>query len=406
MPDETEDQIKLVCILSWPARSQAGTFQMTVGRTINSETQYRMPAFPASLLRDADLFKEFCDRHLSTLRARLSEPWDFRIEIECDNAAICETIGHVGAMYRFGPYAPSQLDNAHLELREGADAHWTFYIQTSLHNDYETFHYTRMSLGALRGIYKWFWEAKDLALYDLGDADEHLRKVHEKLAYERLREGDDESAAEHSKIAFDLSPTDEIANGVRAAFTPVVGRWSSVAVKKENAVQRRATAAREGNAEHATLLTEQYYHDEWIEPLTTATKNLLESGVYEERRQNIRACDTTNPYRQGLELIEKVEANMGPVVASLAGTLTEWPLEELRKRVTSSDIAHFDKGWPWFPDTRLQRLASMTVEDIPPFLFSTEVMSYMNTLSAHLDRDLPGILTYAFSRVPDYGDAV
>lgn len=402
MPDETENQFRLVCSLNWPARNLTGTFQHTVGRSTEGFTRYGMPAFPISLLRDAEGFRDFCGPHLTALRTQIREPWEFRFKIECDNEILSDSLPGLLFSPIAGPFDPSELANAHTAIRQLADSQWTFYIQTAMMESMIAFKYTGMRLNALRGIYKWFWGAKDIVAPGFADADDRLREVHTILAHERLGEDDLEAAAEHSKVAFDLSPTDEIANGVREPFAPVVARWSDVAARKENAVRRRATIAREGTAEHSTLLTERYFREGLIAPITMETENQLRSGELEERRQVIRAKSPTNPYRRGLELTEKLEADMGPVVAGLAGTLTEWPLEELRKRVTSSVVLGLDRGSPWFPDTRLQELASMSADDIVRVPFAGEVMPYMMTIHARLDSDLPGILSHALSQVPDH----
>lgn len=120
---------------------------------------------------------------------------------------------------------------------------------------------------------------------------------------------------------------------------------------------------------------------------------MYSSDELETRRQRIRALSETHPYRRGLEQMENVEASMGFSTASLAGMLTEFPLEELRRRVPASVLEGIGRGSPWSPDTRSQRLAELSSSDVPQIPFAGEVMPYLQTIHSHLDSDLPGILT-------------
>src|SRR5918995_3975341 len=152
MLDQSGDLIRLVCKVNWPARNLAGTFQKTVGRSLEPFTRYRMPAFPISLLRDAQGFRDFCEPHLAALRTQVHEPWEFRFDIECDNQIICDSLPGLTDSPIAGPYDPTQLSDAHTEIRQYADLHWTFYIQMAQAENVLVFKYTGMRVNALRDI--------------------------------------------------------------------------------------------------------------------------------------------------------------------------------------------------------------------------------------------------------------
>lgn len=405
MSDESEQLIKLVCTLRWPACSQAGTFQKTIGRAVesraNSTTQYQMPAFPVSLLRDADAFEEFCETHLTGLRTQVREPWEFWFNVECDNVVIRRSLPALSTPLPHGPYAADHLTDAHTELRQAADLMWTVCLQSHQVANVQIFKQTGMTVGAIREIYMWLWGIKEEPLTDAMSVDGCLRTSHMRLARNMLEKGDEETAAQHIKIAFDLTPTEASADELRTEFARVAARWDKIVVVKENAVKRGATVAREGVAEWNTILSEKYYREGLIVPITTEVDSLFTSGELDARRQQIRKLSATNPYRRGLELMEKINANLGFVTTELAGMLTEWPLEELRRRLPASAIAQLRRGSLWAPDTRLERLAELSSADIRLVPFAGEVMPYIQTIHACLDDGLPGIMTYALEQLPD-----
>jgi hypothetical protein len=255
---------------------------------------------------------------------------------------------------------------------------------------------------AFQDVYEWFWGVKDGAELELAATDARLRTEYMSLASRRLEAGDEGTAAQYAKIAFDLSSTDDAAAEVRANFTRLVERWDRIATAKENAVKRGATAAREGYAEWVGGVSERYFRDGLIAPITEEINSMFVGNEFEARRQRIRVLSATHPYRRGLELMESVEASMGFITASLAGVLTEWPLEELRRRVPASTIERIRRDSPWSPDTRLQRLAELSPSDVPRIPFTGEVMPYLMAIHAHLDSDLPGILSHALDQIPDH----
>jgi hypothetical protein len=251
-------------------------------------------------------------------------------------------------------------------------------------------------------IYAWFWGTKDGAELELAATDLRLRREYMDRANRDLKAGDEETAAQYAKIAFDLSTTAEAADEVRSSFTQLVKRWDGIAVAKENAVKRTAIAVREGYAEWITLVSEKYFRDGMIAPITEEMNRVFLSGEFETKRQRIRALSATNPYRRGLELMETVEANLGYITAALMNIFAEWPLEEFRRRVPAYTIEGIRRGSPWSPDTRLQRLAELSPSDVPRIPFTGEPMPYLQTIHAHLDSDLPGILSHALAQVPDH----
>lgn len=400
MPDEIEEQINLVCTLNWPARNQAGTFQKTIGRPAQPASRYQMPAFPISLLRDASTFEAFCQTHLTDLQTQVSEPWEFWYEVECENATLRRSLPALMLPVTRGPYPAELIVNPSDELRQAADLMWTSLLQTHQIEGVHLFRDTGMVQSAFYDVYVWFWGMKDGAELELVATDAHLRTQYLDLASSKLGAGDEETAAQYSKIAFDLSATEEDVDEVRTDFACLVDHWDGIAAAKENAVKRTATAAREGNAEWIGIISERYFQDGLITPITEEINSMFSGNELEARRQRIRALSATHPYRRGLELMEKVEANMGFITATLAGMLTEFPLEELRRRVPASTIESIRRASPWSPDTRLQRLAEISPSDVARIPFTGEVMPYLRTIHERLDSDLPGILSYALAQIP------
>jgi hypothetical protein len=400
MPDDIEDHIKLVCTLNWPARNQAGTFQKTIGRPVESASRYQLPAFPISLLRDADAFEAFCRTDLSDVQAEISEPWEFWYEVECYNTTLRRALPGLILPVTFGPFPAELITNPFEEFRQAADIMWTSQLQTHQVEGVHLFRDTGMVQSAFQDIYAWFWGIKDEGELELSATDAQLRAEYIRLASRKLAAGDEEAAAQYSKIAYDLSATEDAADEVWASFTPLVERWGRFAAANENAIKRIATAAREGNAEWNTIVSERYVRDGLITPITEEVNSMYSSNELETRRQRIRALSATHPYRRGLEHMESIEASMGFSTVSLAGMLTEFPLEELRRRVPASVIEGIKRDSPWSPDTRIQRSAELSPSDVPRITFTGEVMPYMQTIHAHLDSDLPGILSHALDQVP------
>ena len=401
MPDVSEDQIRLVCTLNWPASNIAGTFQKTIGRSSESPSQHQMPAFPITLLRDAGAFETFCRTHLTSVRTQISEPWEFWYEVQCDNATLRRSLPTLMFPVIRGPYSPELIANPHNELRQAADTVWTSLLQTHQVEGVHLFRDTGMVQSAFQEIYAWLWGMKDGEELELAATDTRLRTEYMDLARKRLEAGDEGTAAQYSKIAYDLSDIEEAADEVWATFTRLVERWDGIAATKENIVKRYATAAREGNAEWITMVSERYVHDGLITPITEEIRTMYLSNEFESHRQRIRSLSATHPYRRGLEHMESLETNMGFVTASLAGMITEFPLEELRRRVPVSVIEGIKRGSPWTPDTRLQKLSELSPADVPRIPFAGEVMPYLQTIHSHLDADLPGILSHALDQVPD-----
>jgi hypothetical protein len=79
-----EDEIELICKFSWPAHGPGpARTERTVSRDARRDrpTVYQMPGFHISLLHDADAFERFCRDHLTELRTRIQDPWEFWFEI-------------------------------------------------------------------------------------------------------------------------------------------------------------------------------------------------------------------------------------------------------------------------------------------------------------------------------------
>ena len=82
--------------------------------------------------------------------------------------------------------------------------------------------------------------------------------------------------------------------------------------------------------------------------------------------------------------------------------ITEFPLEELRRRVPASTLVEqIRSDSPWAPDTRLEKLAELSYADIRRVPLTSDLMPFLTMIHAHLDIDLPGIMTYALEQLPD-----
>ena len=333
-----EEVIELVCKLRWPARAQTGTFQKTIGRTAEAPMMHEMPSFPVALLHDADAFKGFCELHLDALKTRVQEPWEFWFEVVCHNAFVRQALPGVLLPVYFGPFPADRLANASDELRSAADLLW-MQLQTYEIANVQVFKQgVGMTSHAINDLYRWFWGIKDGSNLDRETVDNRLRVGYTGLAKNTLSKGDEAMAAQYAKVAYDLSPSEDVADELWAEFVQLVSRWDEVAAVKENAVKRVATVAREGIAEWWNLVSDRYYSNGLITPILEETDRLYSSGEVEAHRQELRGLSATNPYRRGLELMEKIETDLGFWAAMHAGMITEWPLEALRSRVPVSVI--------------------------------------------------------------------
>lgn len=397
-----EQEIELACTLRWPARRQAGTFQKTIGRGADTPVTYEMPSFPVSLLRDANAFEEFCKSHLTELRTWVQQPWEFWFEVVCDNVIIRQSLPPMILPVTSGPFPADQLTNAHNEFRRAADMLWTASLQTYQIASVQIFKSgIGMTSHALHDLYRWLWGGKDGVGPDLESVDDRLRTYYTRLAKSTLEKGAAGTAAQYAKVAFDLAPTDDIAEELSAKFEHLSACWDDLAVTKENAVKRVATVAREGNAEWWNLVSDRYYRNGLITPITDEIKQFYASGEVQTHQQRIRGLSATNPYRRGLELMEKIETDLGFWAAMHAGIITEWPLEELRRRVPASTVERIRRGSPWAPDTRLEKLAELSQTDTRRIPFTGGIMPHLHSVYMFLDDDLPGLLTHALDQLPD-----
>lgn len=396
-----EELIELVCTISWPAQAQAGTFQKTVGRVAQTPTTYQMPGFPVSLLRDAGAFDNFCEPYLTELQTQVQEPWEFWFSFEADNHIIRQALPPVFLPVTQGPYPADRLVGASLELRRFADLLW-MQLQTYQVAGVQIFKAgIGMTSHAVHDLYRWFWGNKDRLLPSFETVDDRLREGYVSLARRKLSEDAEAMAAQYSKIAYDLCGTEEAADELRTEFIDLVAYWDGVAAAKENAVKKMATVAREGSAEWWNLVSDRYFRDGLIAPITTETEEFYSSGGTESHRRELRSLSSTNPYRRGLELMESIETDLGFWATMHAGTFTEWPLEELRRRVPISVVEQIRRDSPWAPDTRLVKLSNLSLPDVSPIPFTGGIMPLLGSVYESLDDALPGVLTHAFGQLPD-----
>ena len=400
-----EQTIELICTLRWPAHRQAGTFQKTIGRdtgTPGIPATYQMPSFPISLLRDANAFEEFCKAHLDELCSRIQQSWEFSYDVMCNNSIVRQSLPPVILPMTFGPFSASKLANAHNELRIAADILWTSNLQTHQIASVQVFKSgIGMTSDAFHDLYRWLWGTKDGAETNLDSIDARLKSHYTRLAKSALEKSDDEAAAQYAKIVFDLAPTDDAAEETMVEFRHLSAYWNKLMAIKENAVKKVATVAREGNAEWWNLVSDRYYRDGLIAPITEEIEQLYASGETEAHRQKIRGLSATNPYKRGLELMESIETNLGFWAAMHAGIITEWPFEELRRRLPASTVEQIQRGSPWSPDTRLEKLAELSYEDTRSVPFARGTISYLSSVHTFLDGTMSGVLTYALEQMPN-----
>jgi len=257
---------------------------------------------------------------------------------------------------------------------------------------------TGMTSHALHGVYRWFWAVKDGLERSFSSVDNLLTVEYSQLARYAMHRGDDETAAQYSKIVFDLSP-DQKANEIFSEFERVTDRWNELAVIKENAVKKVATVAREGVAEHWKFATFTYYRRDLLSPLTEELREFFSSYEVEKEREKLLQRSATNPYRRGLELVEAVEHGFGPVALLMWGIITEWPLEALRLRVPAYMVEHIQKNSPLAPDTRAAKLAELSQKATGHLPSPQNIMPMLQDVHKYLDDSLPGIMTSALCQL-------
>jgi hypothetical protein len=396
-----EDLIELVCNVRWPAQTRAGTFRKTIGRVTETPTTYQMPSFSVSLLRDPDAFSDFCKPHLNELQTQVRQPWELWFDVECNSKIMRQALPPVIPPVTGGPFTADQLVDASGKLRAIADIMWV-HLQTYEVANVQVF---KSGIGmmshAVHDLYRWFWGNKDRSLPGFETADDQLREGYLRLARRRSSEGDEAMAAEYSKVTFDLSDAEEVASEIWAEFVSLTARWDKIAAAKENAVKRVATVAREGGAEWLNLKLDRYFRDGLIKPITKENEEFYSSGRTEAHRKRLKSLSAGNPYRKGLELMEKVETDLGFWAAMHGGIITEWPLEELRRRVPTFVVDQVRRGSPWAPDTRLMRLSELSLADVKPVPFTGGIMPLLGSVHESLDGRLPGVLTHALDQLPD-----
>ena len=396
-----EGLIEMVCNVRWPAQMRAGTFQKTIGRVAETPKTYQMPSFPLSLLHDPDAFDDFCRPHLTELQTQVRESWEAWFDVECKSEILRQTLPTVIPPVTGRPFTADQLVDAAGELRVLADVQWINLQAQQVAEIYIFKSRVGMMSHAVHDLYKSFWGNKDRSLPDFETADDRLRESYLGLARSRLSEGDEAMAAEYSKVAFDLSDAEVDADDIKVEFIDLIARWDEIAAAKENAVKRVATVAREGGVEWWSLMTDKCFRKGQIHPITRENREYFSSSRREDHRKKLKSYSAGNPYRKGLELMEKVEAGLGFWAARHGTLITEWPLEQLRRRVPTSVVEQARRGSLWTPDTRLMQLSGLSHADVRPIPFTGGIMPLLRIVHDSLDNALPGILTHALDQLPD-----
>lgn len=393
------------CSATWPSEVDGGpSFRRSVGRSRDDNvlTGYSLPAFPVSLLRDDAAFERFCGRELPALLAQVSEPWDLRLDF--DLSGIVQRVLFPPAIYSptIGPSPPgASVGDVQRQITFFSDYFWcalqSYYVDSVM-----VVEATGMTSHGLDAVYRWFWAAKDGPHRASPDVDNLLVTEYLQLARNAMSKGDDEMAAQYSKVAFDLSP-DRDANGLLSEFGALAQRWDELSAGRENTVKKVATAAREGAAEHWRFRQTEQYRQGLLSPLTEGSRQYLSTHDVDADRAKIMRRSASNPYRHGLELADIVGNGLGPVASLLWGVLTEWPLEELRQRVPPYVVQQLQSDSPLAPDLRAEKLADLAQRTMRagmgPISSPLGIMPRLNDIHRYLDESVPGFLTCAFHQL-------
>lgn len=403
--EQIESTIQVRCSATWPSQVDGGSsFQRNIGRSRNDSvlTEYSILAFPLSLLRDAAAFERLCRRELPSLLIQVDQSWDLHLDF--DLGGVAQRVLFPPTIYgaTVGPGPPdASVDDVQKQIAFFSDQYWCS-LQIYYANNLAVVEATGMTSHALDAVYRWFWAAKDGPNRASPDVDNLLVTEYLQLAREAVSEGDDEMAAQYSKVAFDLSP-DQNANELLSEFEPLVGRWDKLAVVRENAVKKVAAVAREGFAEHGRLKQTELYRRGLISPLTEGSRHYLSTHDVNVDRAKIARRSAFNPYRYGLELADTVDNGIGPVALLMWGIITEYPLEALRLRVPPYAVQQLQGDSPFAPDLRVEKLAELAQRTIQmgmgPISSPSEVMPRLYDIHLHLDGSVPGFLTCALSQL-------
>lgn len=399
--EETERRTWARCAIAWPSSVRTGSsFRRTMGKTLNDSATKRhaLPPFPVSLLRDASALRKHIEGHLPEMRARPHEPWDLELDLEIRGSV--QRMLFPPRMYgaTTGPFPPEKLDELHAYVSEPADNIWVG-LQSYFLENVVLVETTGITAHALHALYRWLWTIKDGPNRSSESVNSLLIREYGRLARAAAHNGDDEMAAQYSKIVLDLSSDGRATEEVLAEFGRFTNRWHELATLRENAVKKVAAVAREGIAEHWRFTSHNLYRQGLISPLTQQLRDYYATHDYEKDREKVLDRSPTNPYRRGLELAEKTEKNLGPGAMLLWGVITEWPLEEFRVRVPTYVVRRVRRDFGVAPDIRAEKLATLSQELAGKLDSPNAVMPILKTLHDHLDGAELGILTSALCQV-------
>ena len=100
----------------------------------------------------------------------------------------------------------------------------------------------------------------------------------------------------------------------------------------------------------------------------------------------------TNPYRRGLELMERLEERFGPHFVLVAGPMITLAFSDLCSWLTEDHLRVLDASSVWAPDRRLECLAELkTAHSFTP----GSIGELLQDIVDRLDTPLPGCVTYA-----------
>lgn len=300
-----------------------------------------------------------------------------------------------------GPYSSNAPGDVQEHVALVVDNNWcglqSYYVESVM-----AVEATGMTNHGLQTVYRWFWAAKDGPNRGSPDVDALLVTEYLRLARSAMREGDQEMAAQYSKVAFDLSPNWN-ADELLWEFGSLAYRWDELSAGRENAVKKVATAAREGAAEHSRFRQTELYRQGLLSPLTEDRRRYFSTHDVDEDRTKIMRRSASNPYRRGLELADAVGDGLGPAGSLLWGVVTEWPLEELRRRVPPYVVQQLRGDSPLAPDLRASKLAELAQRAIQlgmgEISSPLEVMPRLYDIHLHLDESVPGFLTGALCQL-------